>query len=82
MEFYIWSAGGLADAVAESLIAAAGRGVACKVLLDDIGSHSFFKSAWPKRLQAAGVHVLSALPVRFLRRRRAGSICGCTARPL
>ena len=65
MEFYIWSAGGLADAVAESLIAAAGRGVACKVLLDDIGSHSFFKSAWPKRLQAAGVHVLSALPVRF-----------------
>lgn len=82
MEFYIWSAGGLADAVAESLIAAAGRGVACKVLLDDIGSHSFFKSAWPERLQAAGVHVLSALPVRFLRRRRAGSICGCTARPL
>lgn len=65
MEFYIWSAGGLADAVAESLIAAAGRGVACKVLLDDIGSHSFFKSAWPERLQAAGVHVLSALPVRF-----------------
>jgi len=67
MEFYIWEPGGLADEVAEALIAAAQRGLICKVLVDSIGSHSFFKSVWPKRMSEAGVEVVEALPARIYR---------------
>lgn len=65
MEFYIWQEGGLADRVGEALMAAARRGVACKVLLDDIGAHAFLRSDCARRMKAAGVHLCSALPVRF-----------------
>src|SRR6202035_5652082 len=34
LEFYIWNEGGLADEVAKALMAAAGRGVICRLLLD------------------------------------------------
>ncbi|NCW90208.1 MAG: cardiolipin synthase, partial [Rhodocyclales bacterium] len=52
LEFYIWNPGGTADLVGEALIRAANRGVACRVLLDELGSSGFWKSDWPKRLQA------------------------------
>lgn len=42
MVFYIWQPGGLADQVAESLMAAARRGVHCRLLLDSAGSVTFF----------------------------------------
>jgi cardiolipin synthase len=67
LEFYIWNPGGTADEVAESLIAAAGRGVSCRILLDDVGSANFFKSPWPGRLRQADIEVRSALPAALYR---------------
>ena len=67
MEFYIWSEGGTADEVGEALLRAAGRGVACRVLLDSVGSADFFKSRWPRRLREGGVRVVEALPVGLVR---------------
>lgn len=67
LEFYIWNAGGLADRVAEALERAAGRGVACRLLLDAVGSRPFLAGPWPGRLQARGVSLVTALPVGLLR---------------
>jgi cardiolipin synthase len=67
LEFYIWTEGGLADRVAEALMAAAARGVICRMLLDDVGSREFLRSEWVPRLQAAGVAVEAALRARLWR---------------
>jgi cardiolipin synthase len=67
LEFYIWNPGGTADEVGEALLRAAGRGVACRVLLDSVGSADFFRSPWPRRLKAGGVRLVQALPVGLLR---------------
>jgi len=63
LEFYIWTEGGMADEVAAALIRAAGRGVACRVLLDAIGSADFLKGHLLEQLKAGGVEVAFALPV-------------------
>ena len=65
LEFYIWALGGDADRVGEALIAAAKRGVACRVLLDSLGSKEWFKSNWPKRFRNAGIQVTEALPIQI-----------------
>ncbi len=65
LEFYIWALGGDADRVGEALISAAQRGVACKVLLDSLGSKDWFKSSWPNRFRNAGIQVTEALPIQF-----------------
>ena len=65
--FYIWSPGGLADAVGEAVIRAARRGVDCRVLLDSYGSNTFFRSPWPRRFAEAGVRTAEALKVNRLR---------------
>ena len=65
MEFYIWALGGDADAVGEALIRAAKRGVACRVLLDSLGSKAWFKSNWPSRFKEAGIAVTEALPIQL-----------------
>ena len=65
LEFYIWALGGDADRVGEALIAAAKRGVACKVLLDSLGSKEWFKSTWPNRFRDAGIEVTEALPIQI-----------------
>ena len=65
LEFYIWALGGDADCVGEALIAAAKRGVACRVLLDSLGSQDWFKSKWPARFRNAGVQVTEALPIQI-----------------
>jgi cardiolipin synthase len=65
LEFYIWALGGDADRVGEALIAAAKRGVACKVLLDSLGSNDWFKSSWPNRFRNAGIQVGEALPIEI-----------------
>lgn len=67
MEFYIWHEGGLADQVTEALIRAAGRGVYCLVLVDDLGAAAWWKGKQPRRLREAGVHLRSALPVGLVR---------------
>jgi cardiolipin synthase A/B len=65
LEFYIWALGGDADRVGEALIAAAKRGVACRVLLDSLGSKEWFKSKWPARFRNAGIQVTEALPIQI-----------------
>jgi len=65
LEFYIWALGGDADRVGEALIAAAQRGVACRVLLDSLGSKDWLKSKWPKRFRNAGIAVTEALPIQI-----------------
>ncbi|MCB1494364.1 MAG: cardiolipin synthase [Bauldia sp.] len=67
MEFYIWGEGGAADTVVEALVAAAGRGVACRILVDAIGGRPWWKGKQPARLRAAGVEVQPALPVGLFR---------------
>lgn len=65
LEFYIWAVGGQADRVCEALIRAAGRGVACRVLLDSLGSKDWFKSDWPAKFRAAGIELTEALPIQL-----------------
>ncbi|HQT42091.1 MAG TPA: cardiolipin synthase [Polynucleobacter sp.] len=65
LEFYIWALGGDADRVGEALIAAAKRGVKCKVLLDSLGSKDWFKSTWPARFRRSGIQVTEALPIQI-----------------
>ena len=63
LEFYIWNEGGIVDEVGEALLRAAHRGVACRVLLDAIGSARFLKGRMLERLKSGGVEVAAALPV-------------------
>ena len=65
LEFYIWALGGDADRVGEAVIAASKRGVACRVLLDSLGSKDWFKSKWPGRFRNAGIEVTEALPIQI-----------------
>lgn len=65
LEFYIWALGGDADRVGQALIAAAKRGVVCKVLLDSLGSKDWFKSDWPSQFKKAGIEVTEALPIQI-----------------
>jgi cardiolipin synthase len=65
LEFYIWALGGDADRVGEALIAASKRGIACRVLLDSLGSKDWFKSKWPARFRNAGIEVTEALPIQI-----------------
>ncbi len=62
LEFYIWNSGGLADRLEAALIEAAGRGVACRVLLDAVGSKPFLKSRAIEALKSAGVEIGVVLP--------------------
>lgn len=62
LEFYIWNNGGEADRVTDALIRAAGRGVTCRILVDDLGSRRFLRSETAGRLRQAGVHIHGALP--------------------
>jgi cardiolipin synthase A/B len=67
LEFYIWTTGGRADEVVDALIAAARRGVVCRVLVDAMGSRSFLKSDAVQRMRDAGVMVTAAMPGGLLR---------------
>jgi cardiolipin synthase len=61
--FYIWLPDDSGTAVAEALCRAAQRGVACRAMVDDLGSRLLIRSAlWP-RMQQAGVRLGRALPV-------------------
>ena len=67
MVFYIWQPGGMADQVAESLMAAARRGVHCRLMLDSAGSVAFFRSPWAAMMRNAGIEVVEALKVNLMR---------------
>ncbi|MBK7403433.1 MAG: cardiolipin synthase [Phycisphaerales bacterium] len=62
LEFFIWHTAGLVHEVEAALRRAAERGVACRVLVDAVGSRSFLKSESCGRLREAGVRVEPALP--------------------
>lgn len=70
--FFTFSPDRAGERVGEALLAAARRGVSCRVLADDYGSarqpeRDFFETLGP-RLTAGGVEVAKALPIRHLRR--------------
>ncbi|QDO84015.1 cardiolipin synthase [Shewanella psychropiezotolerans] len=67
LEFYIWHPGGMADSVAQALVQAAQRGITVRLLLDAAGSHQFFRSKWPAKMQSAGITLARALKVSPLR---------------
>ena len=67
MVFYIWQTGGLVDDVAQALMAAARRGVSCRLMLDSAGSVKFFRSPYPAKMRQAGVDVVETLHVSILR---------------
>ncbi len=67
VEFYIWSDRGLTVDVRDALMRAAGRGVACFVLVDALGAGKWWRSADPEALRQAGVRLRAALPVGLFR---------------
>ncbi len=67
MQFYIWQDGGQIDRVTEALIAAAGRGVTCRLLLDSIGSKDFLGSKSATKMQEAGIKIRESLPAGIIK---------------
>jgi len=65
--FYIFLTDHSSVRVAEALIDAARRGVACRLLVDGVGSKSFLRSDLRRRLEAGGVRVVAALPANLAR---------------
>ena len=63
MEFYILYPKGEVIEVIRALSAAAERGVECHILIDSVGSFSFFNSEAHRQLEKAGVFVHQSLPV-------------------
>lgn len=61
--FYIWLDDDSGRRVADALIRAAGRGVACRALVDDLGSRHFLRSRSWAAMGEAGVQTRRALPV-------------------
>lgn len=68
MVYYIFMDGPDSVPVMDALVAAAGRGVACRVLVDALGSRAFLKkSPQAKRLRDAGVELVAAMPSNLWR---------------
>ncbi|WP_347254580.1 cardiolipin synthase [Leminorella grimontii] len=67
MVFYIWQSGGQVDNVAEALMAAARRGVRCRLMLDSAGSMHFFRTPYPALMRDAGIELVETLKVNVLR---------------
>ena len=61
--FYIWLADTNGCKVIEALRRAAGRGVKCRAMADDLGSRLLIRSPHWRAMQDAGVHAVAALPV-------------------
>jgi cardiolipin synthase len=61
--FYIWLPDNNGCRVAEALKRAAGRGVTCRAMADDLGSRLIIHSEHWQAMRAAGVCVARALPI-------------------
>ena len=68
--YYIFEDDPTGGKIADALIAAAARGVVCRVLMDDVGSKRGLKRLAP-RLRAHRIEVVRMLPVGFFRRNTA-----------
>ncbi len=64
--FYIWLADTNGLKVVEALKRAAGRGVTCRAMADDLGSRVMVRSAYWREMAAAGVRLAVALPVGYV----------------
>jgi len=64
--FYIWLDDGNGLKVADALKRAAGRGVVCRVMADDLGSRKFVRSEHWRAMERAGVRLARALPIGSL----------------
>lgn len=65
--YYIFADDEVGRRVEAALVRASGRGVRCRVLIDDWGSKRWLKAVLP-RLQQAGVDAHAMLPVSWFRR--------------
>lgn len=65
--YYIYTTTPACLEVSEAVIRAAKRGVACRLLVDAVGSRGFLRSEVAARLRGAGVQVVAALPVNPVR---------------
>ncbi len=68
--YYLFADDKTGNRVADALIEAARRGVACRLLMDSFASRRTLRTLAP-RLRAAGVEVIGVLPLGFFRRKAA-----------
>jgi cardiolipin synthase A/B len=61
--FYIWLPDYNGTKIVEALKRAAGRGVTCRVMADDLGSRAIIRSEHWQAMRAAGVRVATGLPI-------------------
>jgi cardiolipin synthase A/B len=64
--FYIWLADNNGLKVVEALKRAAGRGVVCRAMADDLGSRAMVRSEHWKSMGEAGVRLAVALPIGLM----------------
>lgn len=64
--YYIWLDDNTGINVAEALMRAARRGVACHAMADGLGSRKFIRSKWWRAMREAGVKLTVALPVKWV----------------
>jgi len=62
--YYIWLEDETGISIANALMRAAQRGVKCRVMADGLGSRKFIASSTWKKMQACGVDVAVALPLK------------------
>jgi cardiolipin synthase len=65
--FYIYLDDGSGQKVAAALMRAARRDVACRLLVDGVGSRPFLRSGLRREMEAAGVRVVAALRANLIR---------------
>lgn len=63
LSFYIWLNDRNGRKMVEAVIRAAGRGVACRVLCDGLGSRSLIASSLWRSMRERGAQVAAALPI-------------------
>jgi cardiolipin synthase len=63
LTFYIWLPDNNGKKMVEALKRAAGRGVACRAMADDLGSRALIRSSHWQEMKEAGVKVAQALPI-------------------
>jgi len=61
--YYIWLGDGMGTEIAQALIRAARRGVACRALVDGLGSRALMRLPLWRTMREAGVQVGVALPI-------------------
>jgi cardiolipin synthase len=65
--FYIYLADDSGHRLGKALMAAAERGVACRLLVDSVGSKHFLRSSLARKMIESGVQVVGALPASVFR---------------